>query len=729
MNDQAEKMAIEYLNTRGVLPETFKAHGCEITGVDRDRVAQELNWNPSTRKSQKLGWAEAILHFPIFGPNGTGQHESWILKVLPSKGNSPPPLAPKFRVPTGKRSPIWIPQVTWEAVKDVSQPLIVTEGPVKGLAVSQAGGKPIASQGVWGVAEPKPKPQQLTGSFEADEEETGKAKEEYEQEQVTPEPEHGLKLRKELLLFRWLRRKVYLGFDTDQLSNPNVRQAVIRSFFLFSVQGAEVYQLEWPPAEGKGIDDYLRTRGLDEANNNDPEKQKSVLAEVVASAKLFLECLTPADVDLFARELFNVKMSEARREQFAKLGALKLKTTKAALLAGKADGVGQGHADEGVKAPPTAQPWKSNVVARDVLEEIQKELHQFVWMQSYQSRAVALWITLSYLHDAVSILPLLLITSPEPDCGKSTLLELVFNLSNRPIPASNISAAAMYRTIKDDCPTFVLDEADTFIKDDEVLRGVINSGHKRAFAWVIRVINDKGETGRFSTWCPKAIAMIGLPKGTILSRSIHIRLQRKGEGQETKLLTDDHYADSENLRRKISRLANDIRAKVRAFKEVNLLRNRAGDNWRPLFAIAREAGEEWTKETVRSAQRIQRRVGKDTLSFGQYLIAALGELVRQKREKRGIPATEKFFIKTEDILDWNEGLNSDNEAPWAELQNGLTAHRLRKELRAYEVESHVEDVAGTNPKIRKQARGYWSDELEKVALQYKRQDTQAGSPK
>ena len=80
MNDQAEKMAIEYLNTRGVLPETFKAHGCEITGVDRDRVAQELNWNPNTRKSQKLGWAEAILHFPIFGPNGTGK--TTLLKML-----------------------------------------------------------------------------------------------------------------------------------------------------------------------------------------------------------------------------------------------------------------------------------------------------------------------------------------------------------------------------------------------------------------------------------------------------------------------------------------------------------------------------------------------------------------------------------------------------------------------------------------------------------------------
>jgi hypothetical protein len=49
-------------------------------------------------------------------------------------------------------------------------------------------------------------------------------------------------------------------------------------------------------------------------------------------------------------------------------------------------------------------------------------------------------------------------------------------------------------------------------ENDEAMRGVINSGHKRSMAFVIRVINDKGDTGKFSTWCPKAIAMIGPAK-------------------------------------------------------------------------------------------------------------------------------------------------------------------------------------------------------------------------
>ncbi len=199
---------------------------------------------------------------------------------------------------------------------------------------------------------------------------------------------------------------------------------------------------------------------------------------------------------------------------------------------------------------------------KEVLDEVCTAIRRFVWMKPSYYRAVALWIVLTYLHDAVDILPILLVTSPEEDCGKSTLLKLILYLSNRPIPASNISAAAIYRTIGDNHPTLILDEADTYLKEDEAMRGVINSGHERQLAYVIRVVNDKGETGQFSTWCPKAIAMIGQPKRTILSRSIPVRLERKPKGTKTEKLKSGHKLEFEDLRRKISRLANDF-AKLR----------------------------------------------------------------------------------------------------------------------------------------------------------------------
>jgi putative DNA primase/helicase len=254
-----------------------------------------------------------------------------------------------------------------------------------------------------------------------------------------------------------------------------------------------------------------------------------------------------------------------------------------------------------------------------------------------------LWIVRSYLHDAIDILPILTITSPDQECGKTTLLKVVFNLCNRPVSASNISAAAIYRIIGEDCPCLTLDEADSYMQEDEAMRGIINSGHERQMAFVLRVINDKGDVGRFPTWCPKAIAMIGLPRRTILSRSIHIRIERKDKGTKLEKLRRKHYAELEDLRRKISKLANDIRARVKAFESDDQLGNRAGDNWEPLFAIASAADEEWLAEAVAAAERMSGKDAHDAKTSTNTSWNRSAESSRQSARRNSSSRTQDSF--------------------------------------------------------------------------------------
>jgi putative DNA primase/helicase len=323
---------------------------------------------------------------------------------------------------------------------------------------------------------------------------------------------------------------------------------------------------------------------------------------------------------------------------------------------------------------------------------------------------------LTYLHDAVDILPILLITSPEEECGKSTLLKLVLYLSNRSIPASNVSAASIYHVIKDDCPTLILDEADTYMKDDEVLRGVIDSGHEREFAFVLRVINDQGDVGNLGTWCPKAIAMIGLPKRTIISRAVHIRMDHKSDDIKKEKLRRKHFKELEPLRCRIARLANDIRDRVRAFEESDLLGNRADDNWHPLFAITSTAGDQWLKDAVQAAEQMSRKDAQDTKSFGRYLLESLDRLIQTKREARALSPNEKVFLPTEDLLSPAIGLNADKEAPWfAKSNDGLSANGLSNGLKPYDIKS-VQLREGQD----RGKRGYWSDKLEEVIKKYVR---------
>jgi len=77
------------------------------------------------------------------------------------------------------------------------------------------------------------------------------------------------------------------------------------------------------------------------------------------------------------------------------------------------------------------------------------------------------------------------------------------------------------------CPTLLIDEADSFLKDNEELRGAINSDHTRQSAYVIRCVGDDHEPCQFSTWGAKAISGIGQLADTLMDRSVVLTLRRK----------------------------------------------------------------------------------------------------------------------------------------------------------------------------------------------------------
>jgi uncharacterized protein DUF3631/uncharacterized protein DUF3854 len=691
-------LAEAYLCEREISLDTFREHGGEIdASPGSEKIAKRLRRNSDRVRLDKNWQGKELLWIPLY--DSGGEFVCWVVRVLPIYGEKI-----KFLMPNGSQSFPWIPRATHEVANDIDVPIFITEGPIKGMMLRQAGVFPIALIGVWGVATAKEKESNPIGLV-VDFEEAGKNGEHEDKE-------HGLrKLHAELAdHFSWVRRPTYLCFDADQMTNMAVRQAVIRCAFLLYAAGAEVLQLSWPVKEGKGIDDYIAAKA-----GADPKKQRAVLDELTKCARPFVETLDRQDIDAVRKEIHRTQPTRAHFHQLAKVLAKHLGITKPGLGEFSGDGDGDSsanlHGAEPIDIPPTAAPWEEEVKAEEVLNEICGTIARFVWMKASQYRAVALWIVLSYLHDVIDILPILLITSPEPECAKTTLLDIVFNLCNRPITASNISTAAIYRTIGDDRPTLLLDEADTFVYENEAMRGVIDSGHKRRFAFVIRVVNDAGDTGRFSTWCPKVLAMIGLPKRTILSRSIHIGLERKEADLKVEKLKDRHFDELEELRRKISRLANDIRTAVKTYEGDGVLGNRAADNWRPLFAIASAAGDEWLEKTVQAAQRMTTKDAQDSKSFGRYLLESLDLIIHEKRESAGLPPGERIFLPSLELV---AKLNEDKEAPWNEKKDSaLTVHKFSKELKKFDIES--EQVKQPD---QDRSRGYWSDGIEKAIKQY-----------
>src|SRR5262249_35715330 len=129
----------------------------------------------------------------------------------------------------------------------------------------------------------------------------------------------------------------------------------------------------------------------------------------------------------------------------------------------------------------------------------------------------------------------------------------------RPLPAANVTAATIFRGVQAFHPTLLIDEADTFINgDSEELRGILNCGHRRSTAIVLRTVGDAHEVKTFSTWCPKAIAAIGKLPETLQDRSIVIEMRRRSSGEKVDGLRFDRVApELEPLRRQIARWYQD----------------------------------------------------------------------------------------------------------------------------------------------------------------------------
>jgi putative DNA primase/helicase len=267
---------------------------------------------------------------------------------------------------------------------------------------------------------------------------------------------------------------------------------------------------------------------------------------------------------------------------------------------------------------PSAEP----VDAEQLLTRIVGRIRWHVVMTDDAARVAALWIAMTWMHDQAAVhSPILLVTSPEPNSGKTTLLGVLSFLVRRSLRNAGVTPAALYRSVEKWTPTIMVDEADTAFVENEDLRRVVNSGWTRGEG-VLLCVGDNNEPRLFPTFCPKALGMKGrkLPD-TTMSRAIVIEMARKRPGERA---TDFQYVDDDGLagiRSNLARFAADNADRLRR-AEPSLpqgFENRRAANWRLLLAIADLAGDEWGRKARTAAERIAGTTVSD--SVGTELLA------------------------------------------------------------------------------------------------------------
>lgn len=335
--------------------------------------------------------------------------------------------------------------------------------------------------------------------------------------------------------------------------------------------------------------------------------------------------------------------------------------------------------DKLASASPFAdpEPWPESVDGGELLDSVVDLIRRYVDAEEWIYHAVALWCVLSYCFDRFFILPILLLTSPTKRSGKSTLLQILAALVSRPFVASSISPAALFRGVEAYSPTLLVDEADTFLNESEDLRGLINSGHTKGTALVWRC-TERGELQSFKTFCPKAIAMIGKPKDTIVDRSIVCEMKRARQTQTLELLRADRLMEiAAPVRSKLARFAIDnAHTLLAADPEVpsRITSARARDNWRPPLAIADLCGDAWSTKARSAALRLSNEVGDlDGESVAELLLADIKSIFDES-------GAQRIFSK---IL--VEELIAMSDHPWGEINHGksITERWLARKLRPF----------------------------------------------
>jgi hypothetical protein len=484
----------------------------------------------------------------------------------------------------------------------------------------------------------------------------------------------------------WKKRRVVIIFDSDVKRNPDIERAQKALASELSRRGADVFLVnlpDLPDLEKTGADDFLAHL------NGGPERMLALIENAVrvhpcAASEILtragiLGLTDQSGIDAVEAALRRLRGeligTDALREAVVRTEAIKYLMGIGVQAPAQLVSTALAHQDQEDGKHKIAfsepEPWNHPVDGASLLDEIANVLCRFIVLPLDEIKAIALWILHTYAVEATSICPILIVKSAEKRCGKTLLLELLLNLVFRPLPASNITAPSLFRAIEKYKPTLLLDEADTFLHNNDELRGIINSGYRSSSSYVVRTIGDDFEPTIFNTFGPKAIAQIDKPQETIMDRGIIIEMRRKKPDEKPERLRSDRiFEQLKHLRQKAMRWTKDnLTALIDWEPQIpSSLNDRAQDTWRPLLAIAERAGKRWAEYGNESAMRLSGE--KSEASKRTLLLSDIRTIF--ENAQAGRMASAEICIKLADI----------EEHPWPELLNGqpITVRQLARLL-------------------------------------------------
>ena len=358
------------------------------------------------------------------------------------------------------------------------------------------------------------------------------------------------------------------------------------------------------------------------------------------------------------------------------------------------------------------EPLRADQAAEfaDLLDTLRAWFRRFIYVVNERDYdTLTLWTVHTWLVEQSRTTPRLLIDSPVPESGKTTLLEHLEKLCLEPVRMSNAGTpAALTRLLQTKVYTLLLDEADRTLNPNKDgiadLYAVLNTGYKKGGTRLVSV-PDKTQgwvVEKMSTYAP--VAMAGnnphLPDDT-RTRCLTIRLLKDTQGRVQESDWEFIEIDALDLRERIAQQVELVRDVAQTFRP-NLppdCRNRDKERWLPLKQVAALAGSRWAgiadAAIVADLEQVmsERDEQATNVTHTVQLIRDLQTIFGERTEFRG----------TTDLV---EELKSMNPARWQRGERPLTVQGVGSMLsKGYGINTiRVNGVRGYN---RRQFEKQW----------------------
>jgi hypothetical protein len=258
--------------------------------------------------------------------------------------------------------------------------------------------------------------------------------------------------------------------------------------------------------------------------------------------------------------------------------------------------------DDAASAPPPpspdprdAQPNPFEDPAYTAVGLVHGIAAMYLSMHPHVAVVYALWVCFTHVHTQFRIAPRIVLTSEQPDSGKTTALDVARCLVMRPNPEALGTGAAVADFLDQGSCTVMLDEIDHVDNDARRrLHLIWNLGHKRGAQTSLMV---RGRRKLVSLFAPMMAAGVGMFLGPT-QKSRAFTLEMVPYTAETKPAREFDEADSADLDAVYSYLRHWA-ATVKLNRNVPMpagMIRRFADNVRGLLAVADSCGPEWGQQ-------------------------------------------------------------------------------------------------------------------------------------